>query len=174
MPVYRNLVGVVKRTKAKLSFNPGTHQLNVGAKKLKPVLDVTTVLFLNKEEARLVTRIEEEDDLKQLLRAMVKLGPQVAVITDGSKGSFVFDRTSYYRLPVFPAPVIERTGAGDSFGSAFTAALCYGKDVREAMRWGTADAAGVIQKIGPQDGLLHLSALKATLRRHSRFQARTF
>ncbi len=174
LPVYLDLARVVKRTDASLSFNPGSHQLKLGAKKLKPVLEATTVLFLNKEEARLFTRISEEDDIKQLLRAMVKLGPRVAVITDGPKGSYVFDGASFYRLPIFPAPVIERTGAGDCFGTAFTAALARGKDIREAMRWGTIDASGVIQKIGPQDGLMSFAELGRQLKRHPRFQPKSF
>ncbi len=173
-PVYMDVAKIVKRSGASLSFNPGSHQLKLGAKKLKRVLDVTTVLFLNKEEARLFTRISEEEDIKQLLRAMVKLGPRVAVITDGPKGSYVFDGASFYRLPIFPAPIIERTGAGDSFGTAFTAALCRGKDIREAMRWGTIDSAGVIQKIGPQDGLLTIAELNKQLKRHPRFQPKSF
>ena len=75
---------------------------------------------------------------------------------------------------ILPAPVVERTGAGDSFGTAFTAALCRGKDVREAMRWGTLNAAGVIQKIGPQDGLLTITELNRFLKRHLKFQPKSF
>jgi sugar/nucleoside kinase (ribokinase family) len=170
LPVYLSLARVVKQSKAKLSFNPGSHQLKFGARKLKPVLEATSVLFLNKEEARLFTRISEEDDIKQLLRAMTKLGPEIAVITDGPKGSYVFDGEAYFRLPIFPAPIVERTGAGDSFGTAFTAALCNGQNIREAMRWGTMNSAGVIQKIGPQDGLLTIQEMRKALKNNPRFQ----
>ncbi len=173
-PVYEALARVVKRTKAKLSFNPGSHQLKAGAKKLKAVLEASTVLFLNKEEAELLTRLGEDTDVKALLKGMRKLGAEIAVITDGPKGSYVHDGNNFYKLPIFPAPIIERTGAGDSFGTAFTAALCYGKDVREAMRWGTIDSAGVIQKIGPQDGLVRLAEMRRTLAKHPRFQPKAF
>lgn len=172
--VYEGVAKFVKRTKTKLSFNPGSHQLKAGVKKLKHALEATNVLFLNKEEARLLTRVSEAGDIKDLLQGMIKLGAQIAVITDGPKGSYVFDQTTFYKLPVFPAPIVERTGAGDSFGTAFTAALCRKQTVPEAMRWGTMMAAGVIQKIGPQDGLLTLATLKRMLKKHPKFQPKTF
>lgn len=170
---YNSFARYVKRQgRAKLGFNPGTFQLRAGLTKLKSVLEATTVFFLNKEEARLFTKIEEEQDVRELLRGMRKLGPEIAVVTDGPKGSFAFDGTSTWRLGIFPAPVVERTGCGDAFAAAFVAALCYGYDVREALRWGTVNSASVIQKIGPQDGLLKLGALRALLKKHPRFQPR--
>lgn len=172
--VYEGIARVVRKTGAKLSFNPGSHQLKAGAKKLKSVLEVTTVLFINKEEAQLFTKLGDKADFKMLLRAMRKLGAEIAVITDGPKGSYVHDGEKYYKLPIFPAPIVERTGAGDSFGTAFTVALCYGKDIREAMRWGTMDSAGVIQKIGPQDGLVKLADMRRVLAKNPRFQPKAF
>lgn len=174
LPLFNALARHVGRVKAKVGFNPGTFQLKAGAAKLKPILTAATVLFLNREEARLMTRIREERDVKELLRGMRKLGPPVAVLTDGPKGSYAFDGDRYYRLGVFPAPIVERTGAGDSFATAFVAALVYGHDVPEALRWGSVNSASVIQKIGPQDGLLRLPALRSTLRRHLRYQAKEF
>ena len=172
LPVYNALVRHIQQTKTKLGFNPGTFQLKAGAGKLKPVLKVTAVLFLNKEEARLMTRIHDERDIKELLRGMRKLGPEIAVLTDGLKGSFATDGNKFYHSSAFPTKMIERTGAGDSFATAFVAALCYGHDIKEALRWGAINSASVIQKIGPQDGLLKLSLLKSILKKHPRFQPR--
>ena len=172
LPVYSSLVKRLRRTKEKLGFNPGSFQLKAGAAKLKPVFKTTNALFLNKEEARLMTHIPEERNIKDLLQAMLKLGPEIAVITDGVKGSFAAAGVKFYHLPIIHVPTIERTGAGDSYGTAFVAALYYGHDVKEAMRWGTVNSASVVQKIGPQDGLLKLSFLKLELKKHSRLQPR--
>jgi sugar/nucleoside kinase (ribokinase family) len=162
----------LRRRPAKLGFNPGTFQLRAGPRKLRPILQATTALFLNKEEARLFTGIHEERDVRELLRGMVKLGPSVAVITDGPKGAYAASGEQVYFMKVFPAPIVERTGAGDSFATAFVAALAHGHDTREALRWGAVNSAAVIQKIGPQDGLLRLADLRRALRRHPRFQPR--
>lgn len=172
LPFYNSFARYLSRKKLKLGFNPGTFQLKAGVSKLKPVLKATAALFLNKEEARLVTRIHDEHDIKELLRAMRKLGPEIAVITDGPKGSFAADGNKFYHSPVFPVAIVERTGAGDSFATAVVAALCYGHDIKEALRWGAINSASVIQKIGPQDGLLKLSILKSILKKHPRFQPR--
>lgn len=167
--VYRAVAKFVATSGAKLAFNPGTHQLNAGATSLKPILKQTAILFLNREEAELFTRTKT-NDIKKLLRATRDLGPDMVVITDGPKGSFVYDGESYLGMGILPAKVVERTGCGDGFGTAFTVARCLGKTVREALRWGTANSAGVIQKIGPQDGLLTQSAIRSMLNRYPRVQ----
>lgn len=170
--VYNDIVRRVQRTKENIGFNPGSFQLKDGAQKLKPILKVTTVLFLNKEEARLLTHSHDEDDVKELLRAMLKLGPKTAVLTDGSKGSFASDGHKFYYSATFRAKMVERTGAGDSFATAFVSALRAGYDIKEALRWGAVNSASVIQKIGPQDGLLTLDTLRSILKKHPRFQSR--
>jgi len=158
------LMSHVKRTGAKLGFNPGTHQLKQGLEKLRPILGVTTVLFVNKEEAqRLVGEIA---DIKELLVAVRRVGPQVVVITDGEKGSYAHDGLSFWKCAITDTPVVERTGAGDSFATAFLAALNIGKSIPDAMRWGTLNQASVIMKVGPQAGLLTRPQMAAWLKRY--------
>ncbi|MFA5954914.1 MAG: carbohydrate kinase family protein [Patescibacteria group bacterium] len=155
-----------------LGCNPGSYQLKDGTKKIKDLLRRTNVLFLNREEARLLTGIRKEKNIRQLLDGMRKLGADIAVITEGSEGSNASDGRSYWKLGIFPSPVIERTGCGDSFATAFMAALRYGYDIPEAMRWGTFNAASVLQYVGPQDGLLTIGKLRSLSRRHKRLQPR--
>ncbi len=160
----------VKRHKVKLAFNPGSHQLAEGVRKLLPILNVTTVLFVNKEEAQ--TLVGKEKDIKRLLAKLRELGPDVAVITDGPKGSFASNGVHTHFLPIFPAPLVERTGAGDSYGMGFVAALAHGKTVSEAMRWGTVNSAFVIGKIGAREGLLKKGEMAKILKNHPRFRSK--
>lgn len=155
---------------AKLAFNPGSHQLNEGLRKLRPLLKVTSVLFVNREEAQTLTG--KEKDIKVLLAKLRELGPDVAVITDGPKGSYASDGIQAFYLPIFPAPLVERTGAGDSYGTGFVSALAKGKPMSEAMRWGTVNSASVIQKIGAREGLLKKREMEATLRKHPSFKVK--
>ena len=172
MSLHNELLAYVKRTGKKLGFNPGTHQLKQGLEKLKPLLGVTDVLFVNKEEAKRL--VGEIADMKELLMAVRHVGPQIVVITDGQKGSFAYDGREFWKCGITDTPVIERTGAGDSFGTAFLAALQHGKPVPEAMRWGTMNSASVITKIGPQAGLLTEKQMRAWLRRFPHVKARHF
>jgi ribokinase len=57
------------------------------------------------------------------------------------------------RVPAFPAEVVDTTGAGDAFTAAFAVALAEGLDVREAVRWGCAAGAHMVEHQGVVPGL---------------------
>lgn len=166
--LHEQIPAYVKKNKAKLGFNPGSHQLKEGLAVLKPILEATHALFLNKEETEFL--LGRKGDIKELLNALKAQGPSVAVMTDGPKGSYVYDGTHMYFLEIFPAPIVERTGAGDSYAVGFIAALAYGYGIKEAMRWGTFNSASVIQKIGAREGLLRKREMEALSRENPNFQ----
>ena len=62
-----------------------------------------------------------------------------------------------------PAPPVDRTGAGDSFSSTFTAAIALGKTPAEALAWGPVNSMNVVQHIGAQAGLLSRAELERLL-----------
>lgn len=158
-----------KHPQQKLAFNPGTKQLRRGLKALKPVIARCDVFIVNKEEAARLLE-DGERPIQNMLMNFIHLGAKVVVITDGPKGSFATDGTRVWKLGIFKGPVIERTGAGDSYGTAFTCAIAQGHDIPEAMRHGTANGWSVVQKIGPQAGLLDARSMKATLKKFSKIK----
>lgn len=157
------LLAYVKKYKVKLAFQPGTFQLKLGAAKLKPLIAASEVMFVNKEEAERILG-EGIKPMKDLLTYLHDMGCKIAVITDGPKGAYAYDGERYLHLGIYDTPVVERTGVGDSFATAFVAARHYGKDLAEAMRWGTVNSASVVQKIGPQEGLLTRTKLAKDLK----------
>ena len=56
-------------------------------------------------------------------------------------------------IPAFPAQVVDTTGAGDAFTAAFAVALAEGLDDREAVRWGCAAGAHMVEHPGVVPGL---------------------
>ncbi|EKD43914.1 MAG: hypothetical protein ACD_72C00075G0004, partial [uncultured bacterium] len=96
----------------------------------------------------------KSEDMKYMLRQLMQLGPRIVVITDGAKGAYCFDGMNVYFQGIFDLPVLEKTGAGDAFASGFISAVIHGLNVKHALRWGSANAAFVVQKIGGQAGLL--------------------
>ncbi|OGH62169.1 MAG: hypothetical protein A2848_01005 [Candidatus Magasanikbacteria bacterium RIFCSPHIGHO2_01_FULL_50_8] len=152
------LIAYVKKTGARLAFNPGTYQLRSGMNALKPVFAVTDCLFLNKEEA--VRIVGTKENMRAYLTSFRAFGPKTVVITDGPTGSFVLSAGKFYQMGIPKTPVVERTGAGDAFASGFIAALARGKKVPEAMCWGTMNSSSVIMYIGPQQGLLTLTGMQ--------------
>lgn len=168
---YEKLEGQIVRfvrknlPKVKLAFNPGTHQLKMGLSKMRDVLRVSQVFFVNKEEG--VQLVGKAKGMRDLLAKLKKTGPQFVVVTDGDHGSYVSNGRYAFRMPVFPTKVVEKTGAGDAFAVGFLTALFYGETPMEALRWGTANASSVIQKIGPQAGLLTKAGMQRILKKYS-------
>ncbi len=171
--LHKPMLGYLKKYNAKLGFNPGTHQFRKGAKFLSPLLKKTDVVFLNKEETQFLMKTKT-NDFKALLRKLKATGPKIAVVTDGPNGSYAYDGNEFYFQDIFDVPVIERTGCGDSYSVGFIAAMFHGNSWQEAMRWGTLNAASVIQKIGPEAGLARLGWMKKTLKDHPEFKPAKF
>jgi len=152
--------------KVKLAFNPGTHQMHLGKKKLLPLLAETEMLFLNRDESAQVLGVAT-DDIKELASSYHDLGVTIMVITDGPDGSYVSDGQTIWYLKIFRGPVVERTGAGDAYGSGFISAVVKGKELSEAMLWGNANSTSVVNFIGAREGLLKEDALPALIEENS-------
>ena len=161
------------KPETKLSFNPGTHQLHLGVEELKPLLSKCDILFLNREESAQLLNIDP-DETAQLISGFHKLGVKMMVLTDGPGGSYVSDGQKILFLPIYPGEVIERTGAGDSYGVGFLAAIIKGKEASEAMLWGNANSTSVVKYIGAREGLLDEEGLQEMLAEHKDFKAEEY
>jgi ribokinase len=158
MPFYNHFVEFMKANPSiKLAFNPGTWQIRMGVDKIKPVLELTHIIYVNREEAEKLTGFGDSMGKdKDLLKKLSEMGPKVVIITDGASGSYLFDSENgkYYKCGVMPVDAYERTGAGDAFGSGCVSALIKGKSYEEALLWGTVKSASFIGYTGSQKGLL--------------------
>ncbi len=173
-PLIKQLETYIERTGAKLAFTPGTHQLHFGVKKMPRLLSLTTLFIVNLEEAKTVLGYDraERIPVKRLLKELAHLGPKMIIITDGGNGSYSFDGESYWKLGVFPAKLVEMTGSGDAFATGTLAGLIDGKPLEEAMRWGAANGAAVVEEIGPQAGLLTKHGMEEKLKSAAKIVAR--
>ncbi|KKU04241.1 MAG: hypothetical protein UX88_C0002G0016 [Candidatus Woesebacteria bacterium GW2011_GWC2_47_16] len=167
-PFYNHIVEWLKKNPSiKLAFNPGTWQLRAGTAGIGDVLSLTYLLFVNRQEAEKLSGFENSQGKeKELLAAVSKLGPKLAVITDGANGSFISDGQRVVKAGVLPVDAFERTGAGDAFGSGALAALIKGKSLEEALVWGTLNSASVIGFMGPQKGLIKEAEMPEWLERY--------
>lgn len=161
--IVSELINYLERTGSKLLYNPGTFQIKAGVLKSPRLLSLTELFIVNLEEAKIILGFREADNIpvKKLLKGILDLGPKMAVITDGGKGSYGYDGLpagrqglSYFKLGIFPSKLVEMTGSGDAYATGILAGLFHGKSLAEAMRWGAANGAAVVSEIGPQKGLL--------------------
>lgn len=167
--IYKDLADYLDKHKVNLGFNPGTFQLRAGPKANKLMLERTTLLSVNKQEAQGWVG-KNIDDIEELCKRLHKLGPKAIALTDGRKGAYSYSDEGFFYIPEFPGPRIEATGAGDSFTTAYIAALAYGKTHREALRWGPVNAGSVVMHVGPLDGLLTRQQIEGRLAKMKKYQ----
>lgn len=161
--IYNQVIMMAKQTQASIAFNPGTHQLKAGLEVMRPAIAASTIFIVNKEEAEHILGLTKLPLIQELLTGLKNLGPEIVVITDGQAGAYTFDGQQTFHMGTYAGPVVERTGAGDAFGSAFTIAIIQGKTIPEALQWGAANSTSVVAHTGPQAGLLDQTGIAAMI-----------
>lgn len=135
----------------KVFFNPGKGELKQIAK-LKGLLDDVTILSLNKEEAaQIVEGVDSEELARHLLNYV-----SVAVVSDGPNGVVAVDGKTVITAGMYQdVKVIDRTGAGDAFGSGFLSQWASGKSLKDCVVFASANSTSVVTKIGAKPGILN-------------------
>lgn len=78
-------------------------------------------LFLDENEAKFVAK---KDTIQKSARYLQKKGVKNIIITNGSKGSYLFIKNKEYKIPAYPPKKIgDPTGAGDTYMAAFIKSL---------------------------------------------------
>lgn len=151
------LDAVVTKAKAsgvKIAINPGEGEL-AKMTQLRPLLEDVDIIFVNKEEA---AQIVEGTELEELARHMTHY-VAVAVISDGPNGVVATDSKTVVRAGMYEdVPVLDRTGAGDAFGSGFLSQWAQGRSLKDSIVFASANSTSVVTKIGAKAGILYSDA----------------
>ena len=111
-------------------------------------IDEVGVITLNRPEARNALNYPLFLDLDDAVRGII-------VMSKGPRGVEVSDGKTRYTAGIPDSPVVDRTGAGDAFGSGFTSGYIHSDgDMEFAIQLGTANATSVVQYFGGQQGTL--------------------
>lgn len=147
------------------SLDTGWDTTRKWLKTVGPCLPDVDLLFVNREEARMLTGESEPAAAADALR---RHGAHDIIIKLGDQGCAIFTADESMRVPAFPVEVLDTTGAGDCFAGAFLAMLHRGMDYREAARIANAVGAMVVERLGAVTGLADLQGTKAWIREHNR------
>ncbi len=152
LPLLQTMLRMAKTARSLVAFNPGALELR-RPRALRPLLRSVSVLLLNREEAAQLAG--RRGTLVQTVKILAPLVRGFVVITDGERGSAAATRHHLYRARTHVLPrVAEWTGAGDAFGSGFVCGLLASNgDPVVALQFATANAEGVIQRVGAKNGL---------------------
>ncbi|MCS7200555.1 MAG: carbohydrate kinase family protein [Patescibacteria group bacterium] len=160
------------RRKARLiSVNPSKKFLS--QRESNKSLSLADIIFLNRDE--LISFLGRGDKNLELGKELVKkINPKIFVLTLGENGSITFYEDKIFIADVFkPRQLVDTTGAGDAFASAFFANLVIAKDISEdvikkSIIWGSANSSANIEKLGAQIGLLRKEDYKRYKNLHIR------
>jgi ribokinase len=167
--IFESLLNFAYKNNIALAFNPSGYHLIKARESILKNLEKISVLILNEEEASVLAGISWQNE-KAVFKKLDKLMPGILVVTSGKKGATISDGKFIYRAPIFPEKkLVDRTGAGDAYGSGFVAGLMHKKihlqelnnlkneDVLYAIRLASANSTSVVEHIGAQTGILSFS-----------------
>ena len=143
----------VKQRHMQIAWNPGHGEIELGLKKLLPHLMQTDVLIMNREEAAALAETSSRD-WTTIAKTLGSLPRMAFIVTDGKHGATVIARGITWHVRTTPGKVINTTGAGDAFGSAFVASIMNDGDIVKALQVATLNAHGVITHMGAKAGIL--------------------
>jgi len=92
-------------------------------------------------------------DLKACCEDIASRGPSIVVVTLGKKGCACYSKGQYTEVPVWKVPVVDATGAGDTFHGAFIYGMLKGWETPECARFASAVSAVKCTAIGGRAGL---------------------
>ncbi len=150
----------------KLAFNPGQRNIKDNPQKIIEIIGKCDVLLLNKDEAiEIIRSKKQEESDKQLndevflVRKLREMGSKTVALTDGLRGSWLFDGKDLFYIKATSDKPIDTTGAGDAFTSAFLAGCLKGKSAEESLKWGAVNGGNVVKFYGAIEGLLKTEAM---------------
>lgn len=88
------------------------------------------------------------------------------ILTKGKEGALIFDGQNVKKLPALKSPVVDTTGAGDTFLGGLIVSSLAGKDLEEAVKFANICAGLKISKLGAQTGMPKLSEVKKYIISH--------
>jgi sugar/nucleoside kinase (ribokinase family) len=117
---------------------------------LEPCLEHLDLLFLNEDEARMVTHSSSSS---AAARVVLDKGVKTAVMKLGRRGCAIYSGGEEILCPAFDVEATDTTGAGDCFVAGFLAALRRKATMAEAGHFANAVAAMSVQRIGAVTGI---------------------
>ena len=110
----------------------------------------STLVFINEQG---ITRLYPNLSENKAIEEIHQLGPDIVVLTKGSKGSVGYDGETFISCPAFDVAVVDTTGAGDTFSAGFVHGYVRGWSLSKNLEFGSAAAALSTFHIGAQESL---------------------
>jgi ribokinase len=163
--LFKPMLKFAKKNGIKVAFNPSGFHIKHRKKEILEGLKDIDFLVLNEGEAANLVGISFEKE-KEVFKRLDDLMPGIVAVTNGPKGVTVSDGKHIFKAGIFKEKLVaDRTGAGDAFGSGFTAGLIKYKykdtkkedsikTITNAIKLASANATSVVEYIGTTPGII--------------------
>jgi len=159
LDLLEKLIGFAKENNIKISLNPGKREL-LQRKRLLSLIKMVDFLLLNQEEAEILANTKYTDTY--FWDEVKSIKCPIIAVTNGREGAHIVVGDKQFYSPIINTKPVDETGAGDSFGSAFVAALIYQQEPKDALFWGIKNSASVVSYLGAKPGLLTFKQINAS------------
>jgi sugar/nucleoside kinase (ribokinase family) len=150
LDLLESVVETALKRKIKVAMDPGSKEL-AHPTRFKKILPHLSLLKGNKEE---MGHLFGQKTMSQIVRKGASFCPYF-IVSDGPNGSVIAHQNSVYQAGLYKdVEVVDRTGAGDAFGSGFVAMIAQNKPIEEAITYASANSTSVVGYIGAKRGIL--------------------
>lgn len=151
LDLVEKLLTYAQENKISVFWNPGKRELKQKAR-LIPLVGQADVFQVNRQEAQML--VDGDLDKKGFWPKMKKLRTKMSIVTDGGNGAYLQYSQGVHYLAAPKVDVVDKTGAGDAFGSGFLAGLLANQEMKSAFKLAMENSASVVQHVGAQTGLI--------------------
>lgn len=144
---------IAREANLKLVFDPNLRpellDVDVIRNICRPVLESSDVIIPSGTEASVLTGVEEPIEAG---RKLLELGPELAIIKVGEKGSLAISDGEILEGPAFRVAEVDPTGAGDVFDAAVACGLLKDWSLEQTLTFANAVGAIKVTRFGPMEG----------------------
>jgi sugar/nucleoside kinase (ribokinase family) len=146
-----------RKLKIKVSFDGGAYRYRTEMDDLISQVDICIVA------RQFALSFSREDQTEKAAKTILRAGPALVVITDGTRGSMVYPHGEKgFHQPAFIMPdVVDTTGCGDAYHGAFLFGLAHGMSMIQTARLASAVAALNTRRLGGKAALPDLETAEA-------------
>lgn len=140
---------IARRAGVRVSFDGGAHRYRP---EMRPLVALTDICIVALDFAR---QYSGQTEVEAMARVLLAEGPELVVITDGVRGSWIYPRGGEpFHQPAFlQADLVDTTGCGDTYHGAFLFGLARNLPLAECARLASELAAQNCRFLGGRGGL---------------------
>lgn len=161
---FKKLAGFARTSGTKVIVDIEPH-IGGTRERLDAILTHTDIAIFNREG--FIAGVGVEPQTQTLKKLQKEYGLDALVVTLDAAGVTGVTADEAATLPSFNVPVIDTTGAGDSFNGAFIYAFGQQKPLRDALAFASATAAINISALGARGRLPTAAEVNAFISQHA-------